>query len=386
MKFALLVASLPLLQVIAKDLGSNLRKKATTRRLRKTDAFNDLADPNGDVIIEFDEECTYEQLKNALLTRCPECNPDKDIPRAHLFVNLCRKAHRQFGKLEEDGGSAYPFHDISERGYQFDNEYYNGGTFLNTEYENVDIRDKAPFVDTKYEEVAEQRLLEFPETYIKNNFHKCQAQTVMCCWVQDRQADNDGNCAENNCEDKDPADNTEICAVDLHKAKRNNHVSGGFALFQGDTAGDAHCHGFSWSNNTSDESYQYRGNNLFYVSMYDHLNVRGYVREVPGAPMCSCLEKMPVVSRADCTEVTVNEGYVFKYNVNDRSKSLIITDTEVEFNACTNNDLRTRFDELDADNLISPGVKSIFDNQVPQSGCSDATYNNFLSTFGYKLA
>jgi hypothetical protein len=95
---------------------------------------------------------------------------------------------------------------------------------------------------------------------------------------------------------------------------------------------------------------------------------------------------MPVVSRADCTEVTVNEGYVFKYNVNDRSKSLIITDTEVEFNACTNNDLRTRFDELDADNLISPGVKSIFDNQVPQSGCSDATYNNFLSTFGYKLA
>ena len=294
MKFTLIVAaSFPFLQVTAKQqLASNLRNKAENRRLRRTQAFLDLADGNGDVTIAFDGKCCYENLKNHLLEICPDCDPSRDIPTEDKVQRLCTKGHKQYGKLEADGGEAYPFKDISGRGYQFDNEYFNGGTFLNGEYENVDIRDKASFVETKYEEVAEQELLEFPDKYIKNNFNRCQAQTVMCCWVQDRQDDNDGNCAENDCVDKDPADNTEICAVDLHKAKKNNHVQGGFALFLDDAAGDAHCHGFAWSNDITDESYQYRGNNLFYVSMYDHLNVRGYVREVPGAPMCSCIEKV----------------------------------------------------------------------------------------------
>ena len=296
MKLALLVASLQLLKVPAKDLGSNIRKKTASRRLRKTEAFLSLANDDGNVLIEFEGKCTYENIKDRLEEVCPDCDPVKDLPREDRFTNICRKAHRQFGKSEDNGGSAYPFKNISERGYQFDNEYFDGGTFLNEEYEPVDVRDKAPFVEDKYETVAEQQLIEFPEKYIKNNFHRCQAQTVMCCWVQDRQDDDDGNCEVGDCEDKDPADNTEICAVDLHKAQKNNHVKGGFALFRGDAAGDAHCHGFSWSNNTIDESYQYRGNNLFYVSMYDHLNVRGYVREVPGAPMCSCIEKV----RPDC--------------------------------------------------------------------------------------
>ena len=95
---------------------------------------------------------------------------------------------------------------------------------------------------------------------------------------------------------------------------------------------------------------------------------------------------MPVVSRSDCTEVIVSENFVYKYNINDKSNSITITGSDVEFKACTNNDLRTRFDELDAAGLIEPEAKIIFDKQVPESGCSDETYNNFLSTFGYKLA
>ena len=99
---------------------------------------------------------------------------------------------------------------------------------------------------------------------------------------------------------------------------------------------------------------------------------------------------MPVVSRSDCTEVIVNEQYEFKFSIGDgnngnNSKSITITGTEVEFQQCTNNDLRTRFDELTNDGLVTPEAKAIFDKQVPESGCSDDTYNDFLSTFGYKL-
>ena len=36
--------------------------------------------------------------------------------------------------------------------------------------------------------------------------------------------------------------------------------------------------------------FRYRANNLFYVSMSDHLHDRGYVRSVQGSPMCGCVE------------------------------------------------------------------------------------------------
>ena len=42
----------------------------------------------------------------------------------------------------------------------------------------------------------------------------------------------------------------------------------------------------AWSNDANDPTARYRGNNIFYVSMYDHMYVRGYVGNVPGAPMC----------------------------------------------------------------------------------------------------
>merc|ERR1711924_541962 len=50
-------------------------------------------------------------------------------------------------------------------------------------------------------------------------------------------------------------------------------------------------------------------NNLFFVSMYDHLYQRGYVDSVTDDPqiagsqaMCGCVEDMNPVARADCTE------------------------------------------------------------------------------------
>jgi hypothetical protein len=58
-----------------------------------------------------------------------------------------------------------------------------------------------------------------------------------------------------------------------------------------------------------DPSATYKGNNIFYVSMYDHMYKRGYVRNVPGAPMCGCAEQMPVVSRADCTQMDVVQQF-----------------------------------------------------------------------------
>ena len=41
----------------------------------------------------------------------------------------------------------------------------------------------------------------------------------MCCWVQDRYDDgneNNGNCAQDDCKDADPADNTNVCYLEIY--------------------------------------------------------------------------------------------------------------------------------------------------------------------------
>jgi hypothetical protein len=73
----------------------------------------------------------------------------------------------------------------------------------------------------------------------------------MCCWTQDRQAnDGNGNCEKPydvNCLDADPADNTDLCYVDmLSRAPTSCRVQKGYAVFpDGEDAGEGatHCHG-----------------------------------------------------------------------------------------------------------------------------------------------
>jgi len=62
------------------------------------------------------------------------------------------------------------------------------------------------------------------------------------------------------------------------------------------------------------------------------LTQRGYVRNVPGAPMCACTEQMPVASRADCTQVDVEESFEIHYDGSEWSGKL--TKVYIDFNAC----------------------------------------------------
>jgi hypothetical protein len=70
--------------------------------------------------------------------------------------------------------------------------------------------------------------------------------------------------------------------------------------------------GFGWAEDANDPSAVYRGNNLFFVSLYDHMYQRGYVKNVPGAPMCACAEQMPTVSRSDCTQINFESEFTAK--------------------------------------------------------------------------
>lgn len=295
---------------------------------------------NAATIVEFDGECNYTNLKEAsglneddLISLLTGGGTDQAAAETATDA-ACLDAQSRYSNPRK---TAFDFRDINGEQWQFDTNFYDGGTYHNEEYEPVAIDQT---FDNIYNDVAQDNLITYPDTSrtASKNFANCEINTVMCCWSQDRQAnDGNGNCADNDCDDADPADNTDICYVDMANSPGSAHVAGGFSIFPAETEGDAHCHGFAWNDDPTGTDYRYRGNNLFYISYYDHLSERGYAREIPGAPMCACIEQMPVVSRSDCTEMEITETYSFKLRRSGVTTARII-DSEIAFNACRDAD------------------------------------------------
>jgi len=272
------------------------------------------------------------------------------------------------------------FEEITDSGKIFDKEFFDGGTYWNEEREWVTpaliVQDQLAVdpgtqIVQFYNGIAQSKGVKWPDKM--DNFKDgCKLGAAMCCWVQDRQAgDNNGNCAtpyDTNCHDADPADNVDVCYVDMQRAPTSSRTPQGFALFDQNTEGDSHCHGFAWSGlDPTHQSAKFKANNLFYVSMYDHLYKRGYVRNVPGAPMCACVEQMAVVDRSDCTEIAAREGLV-KFCYNGSIVQAFASGVSIQFNACqgldgTNNDLDAYYRRL-----------------VKEGHRSDIEYKEFIKT------
>lgn len=281
---------------------------------------------------------------------------------AHEKVrDMCKTAADNFA---QDPKSTLDFTQIAGKGKIFDKNYYDGGSFWNQEYQteydkivpgepaNVLKRD-ADRVDDVYETIARTSQIKWPDL---PNFESCSMRAAMCCWVTDRQAnDNNGNCKtpyDERCTDADPGDNTDLCAVDFSRSGTDSvHIDDGFSLYEGKALdrddskeGPVHCHGFAWGLDELEPDARYKANNLFYVSMSDHMHDRGYVRNVPGAPMCGCVEQMPLVSRSDCTEIDAKEFWKFEWNSGTSTFTTLLERAEIEYNACRgahgrNNDL-----------------------------------------------
>ena len=202
-----------------------------------------------------------------------------------------------------------PFTDAADKGsdMNFEKMFYNGLSDwqdeIETVYETFDrsatsvLREDARAVKTFYETQGQYSRVEWPNTLSNFDDGTCSdSHAAMCCWPKDRQAnDNNGNCAtpyDENCVDNDPADNTNLCYADLSDGDASTGFGSdqGMMMFprdNGDGEGAIHCHGFAWADDEADSISRYIGNNLFFVSMYDHMYQRGYVKNIPGAPMCA---------------------------------------------------------------------------------------------------
>ena len=183
---------------------------------------------------------------------------------------------------------------------------------------------------------------------------------------------NSGNCEEpydDSCVDADPGDNVDVCYVDMANNPVSARVGGGYAIYEDDVEGDVHCHGFAWGNDSTANDALFKGNNLFYVSMYDHFYTRGYVRNIPGAPMCGCSEQMPVVDRSDCTELDANHKVRYFYDYESQAVYVEDKGVTIAFNACagandTNNDLEAYYEKLVEEGLADQAELEVLQTQL----------------------
>jgi len=188
-----------------------------------------------------------------------------------------------------------------------------------------------------YNEEAKKTFLSAPTVDFgkENDNQSCeQTNAAVCCWHRDRQYfDKNGNCNSGDCANQDPGDNTDLCWTESN---------GEIYPYPGDeTEKDLHCHGLAWGMDL-DVNAKSKWNNLFFVSMYDHLYTRGYAESITNDPkimgeqaMCGCVEDMNPIARADCTEAIGRTNTTANVGDDERLSIEYVTDSfEIEFRAC----------------------------------------------------
>lgn len=252
--------------------------------------------------LEFTGDCTYENVLSIM-------ESDKKCTEGHLFKYLGvkdsssakTKVEEMCAAAESDAtDSFFHFSSIANAGYQFDREFMNGGSDWNNEFSPNLSRIKD--VEGR---ILSKRGITFPEhLYNFDTTESCDLMAAMCCWVSDSSNTGDGTCSiSEGCQEADPYNNTDICFVNIKDSSLASHTASGTAVYPGDAEGSANCMGFTWTNDSLDPSNIYKGNLLFEVAMNYGLKNNGYTRSVPHAPMCACVEQMPVVSHADCRDL-----------------------------------------------------------------------------------
>jgi len=352
-----------------------------------------------------DGECSYDDLIEGLEIRIENKNCENDAQEELRLLLGASSNGEAKDIIEEYCAEQFALQvenskhltDYLMKKTDFIEEYFHGGTTWNEEIQYTDesgidrnvLANDASRVNSLYNGRGQNGMILMPEY---DGLGNCNNNAIYCCWAQDRQAnDNNGNCNtpyETDCDDKDPGDNTDLCAVDIDSnSEYAAHVAGGFSIFPDNKEGPIHCHGFAWSKRDDAAMTRYKANNLFYVSMYDHMYSRGYVRAVPGAPMCGCAEDMPIVSRADCTEMDIEETWRF-HHVAGVGFSVSLRDVDIAYNACqgannNNNDLEAYIERLvDEGEFKENHFERIKQNIVGDGNC-DAAIANLLAEKGY---
>lgn len=218
-------------------------------------------------------------------------------------------------KCEEASAATTDFVDSIGKGPQFMKNFFDGGSEWNDYKQDGDkhvLSADAKIIETNYG-MAKTSAFSAPnggandkyEGYFSNFLHygeECRLGIIECCYKSTRLTDT-------------LIDNAEMCAMDLTPAKMSNHIRDkSWTLYSATDEDKTYCTGFAWDPNSFEEKVKF--NTLYHVAFKEMLMGKGYVKNIPGAPMCGCIEQMPIITNAACTKVI--EGY----NIDDTTGAI----------------------------------------------------------------
>lgn len=196
--------------------------------------------------------------------------------------------------------------------YQLDRRYFaGGGPFVDGDDWNIDSGDVKRFE----ENLGSKTLIAWPEYAARMQYNidnglgmngyptnmnletSCALQTAMCCFTDTHASPFPAGAT------------TDVCRHDLSNSPQSNHIKYGWSVFPGPET-PTYCVGMTW-NDGDDELI---GNVLYDISLRQTIN-HGYRAGVPGAPMCGCIEHMPIVEKASCRTATKNGLITYSFTV-----------------------------------------------------------------------
>lgn len=223
--------------------------------------------------------------------------------------------------------------DTTTKGPQFLKNFIDGGTTWNDNYENdygyYNLATDAAIIPAVYGQSATTQVFTAPNGgaddeysgYFSNFYtgtltdettdavypRECRSGAMACCYTGNRTPGSTF------------VGNAEMCALDMTPARQSNHINrAAFTYYDTQADDDVYCTGFAYDEGSFGDDVKY--NTLFHMAMMTNLYTDGYVKNIPGAPMCGCVEQMPIISHAKCTEAV--EGYSIDATTGEVSVSI----------------------------------------------------------------
>ena len=208
----------------------------------------------------------------------------------------------------------FPDSDLSDtigKGPQFLKNFLDGGTTWNNNYEDGSVTYKlaedAAVINDVYNSDAKSSVFGSPDGGTSQHYpryfssfyrgeHECPLGVIQCCYTDSRHPTSPFS------------GNADICALDMAEASKSNHIKArSITYYDTDPSSpnQAYCTGFAYENASFDDAVKY--NTLFHLAMKTNLYDNGLVKNIPGAPLCGCIDQMPIVDYSDCVKPV--EGY-----------------------------------------------------------------------------
>ena len=320
--------------------------------------------------------CNYDNFFNALSADCQSSI-------ANLFLDEAGTPLAEAARIAEvealcEYDAPTQFVEI-QGSYQDDRRYFAGGSDLVDGQSSWNVLSgKISRFETN---LGSNTLIAFPEYAARIEYNannglgangypanmnleaSCDLNTIMCCFT-------DASISTSFEANGDAT--TDVCRHDLRDSPQSNHIANGWSVFPGSETA-THCVGFTWN----DEDTELLGNMMYDVSLRQTA-LKGYRRGVPGAPMCGCVEHMPVVESATCrTAVKDPAGIVYSFQYNAESGYVSASNTVgITYQACENADLATQYKANHAD---SEEAASWIDEHLVGVGNCDADLEEYLN-------